>query len=167
MTVYSGAGRHLTTWQALAGGGRGLADRSASRQVGAPRQTDLSPAAERLPSSGTPVDAQTMTRRAAAQPGAPSGGSIRLLQESERLAKAVYVGGRLPCSPLTRWCGRRVMFSIAIRSALLRTSGAFVIILSGCLIRIGSAWPDGGTGGLGSSGLLACSLFRRAGGRIW
>lgn len=82
--------------------------------------------------------------------------AIRLLQESERLAKAVY-RRRSPALPPDAGAAKGYVFHRDPLSALRTSFGAFVIILSGCLIWIGSAWPDGGTA-VSILG-VCCSLF--------
>ena len=82
--------------------------------------------------------------------------AIRLLQQSERLAKAIY-HRRSPTLPPDAHAAKGYVFHRDPLSALRTSFGAFVIILSGCLIWIGSAWPDGGTA-VSILG-VCCSLF--------
>lgn len=82
--------------------------------------------------------------------------AIRLLQQSERLAKAIY-HRRSPTLPPDARSAKGYVFHRDPLSALRTAFGAFVIILSGCLIWIGSAWPDGGTA-VSILG-VCCSLF--------
>ncbi|HBQ3181659.1 TPA: FUSC family protein [Klebsiella variicola] len=82
--------------------------------------------------------------------------AIRLLQQSERLAKAIY-HRRSPTLPPDARAAKGYVFHRDPLSALRTAFGAFVIILSGCLIWIGSAWPDGGTA-VSILG-VCCSLF--------
>ena len=82
--------------------------------------------------------------------------AIRLLQQSERLAKAIY-HRRSPTLPPDAHAAKGYVFHRDPLSALRTAFGAFVIILSGCLIWIGSAWPDGGTA-VSILG-VCCSLF--------
>ncbi|HBS2861836.1 TPA: FUSC family protein [Klebsiella variicola subsp. variicola] len=82
--------------------------------------------------------------------------AIRLLQQSERLAKAIY-HRRSPTLPPDARAVKGYVFHRDPLSALRTAFGAFVIILSGCLIWIGSAWPDGGTA-VSILG-VCCSLF--------
>lgn len=64
--------------------------------------------------------------------------AIRLLQQSERLAKAIY-HRRSPTLPPDAHAAKGYVFHRDPLSALRTAFGAFVIILSGCLIWIGSA----------------------------
>lgn len=69
---------------------------------------------------------------------------ITLVQECERLSGAIYQAK--PASTLT--AGNTVkgyVFHQDPLSAARMALGAFAIILSGCLLWIGSAWPEGGT----------------------
>ncbi|PLJ52301.1 FUSC family protein [Klebsiella quasipneumoniae] len=102
------------------------------------------------------ADAQTMDEALRLSLARHLAEAIRLLQESERLAKAVY-RRRSPALPPDAGAAKGYVFHRDPLSALRTSFGAFVIILSGCLIWIGSAWPDGGTA-VSILG-VCCSLF--------
>ncbi|WP_434105618.1 FUSC family protein [Klebsiella quasipneumoniae] len=102
------------------------------------------------------ADAQTMDEALRLSLARHLAEAIRLLQESERLAKAVY-RRRSPALPPDAGAAKGYVFHREPLSALRTSFGAFVIILSGCLIWIGSAWPDGGTA-VSILG-VCCSLF--------
>lgn len=102
------------------------------------------------------ADAQTMDEALRLSLARHLAEAIRLLQESERLAKAVY-RRRPPALPPDAGAAKGYVFHRDPLSALRTSFGAFVIILSGCLIWIGSAWPDGGTA-VSILG-VCCSLF--------
>ncbi|HGW3457162.1 FUSC family protein [Klebsiella quasipneumoniae] len=102
------------------------------------------------------TDAQTMDEALRLSLARHLAEAIRLLQESERLAKAVY-RRRSPALPPDAGAAKGYVFHRDPLSALRTSFGAFVIILSGCLIWIGSAWPDGGTA-VSILG-VCCSLF--------
>lgn len=102
------------------------------------------------------ADAQTMDEALWLSLARHLAEAIRLLQESERLAKAVY-RRRSPALPPDAGAAKGYVFHRDPLSALRTSFGAFVIILSGCLIWIGSAWPDGGTA-VSILG-VCCSLF--------
>ncbi|WP_369718381.1 FUSC family protein [Klebsiella quasipneumoniae] len=102
------------------------------------------------------ADAQTMDEALRLSLACHLAEAIRLLQESERLAKAVY-RRRSPALPPDAGAAKGYVFHRDPLSALRTSFGAFVIILSGCLIWIGSAWPDGGTA-VSILG-VCCSLF--------
>lgn len=102
------------------------------------------------------ADAQTMDEALRLSLARHLAEAIRLLQESERLAKAVY-RRRSPAQPPDAGAAKGYVFHRDPLSALRTSFGAFVIILSGCLIWIGSAWPDGGTA-VSILG-VCCSLF--------
>lgn len=102
------------------------------------------------------ADAQTMDEALRLSLARHLAEAIRLLQESERLAKAVY-RRRSPTLPPDAGAAKGYVFHRDPLSALRTSFGAFVIILSGCLIWIGSAWPDGGTA-VSILG-VCCSLF--------
>lgn len=102
------------------------------------------------------ADAQTMDEALRLSLARHLAEAIRLLQESERLAKAVY-RRRSPALPPDAGAAKGYAFHRDPLSALRTSFGAFVIILSGCLIWIGSAWPDGGTA-VSILG-VCCSLF--------
>ncbi|MFZ6740568.1 FUSC family protein [Klebsiella quasipneumoniae] len=102
------------------------------------------------------ADAQTMDEALRLSLARHLAEAIRLQQESERLAKAVY-RRRSPALPPDAGAAKGYVFHRDPLSALRTSFGAFVIILSGCLIWIGSAWPDGGTA-VSILG-VCCSLF--------
>ncbi|HDU5806464.1 TPA: FUSC family protein [Klebsiella quasipneumoniae subsp. quasipneumoniae] len=102
------------------------------------------------------ADAQTMDEALRLSLARHLAEAIRLLQESERLAKAVY-RRRSPALPPDAGAAKGYVFHRDPLSALRTSFGAFVIILSSCLIWIGSAWPDGGTA-VSILG-VCCSLF--------
>ncbi|HCI5937469.1 TPA: FUSC family protein [Klebsiella quasipneumoniae subsp. quasipneumoniae] len=102
------------------------------------------------------ADAQTMDEALRLSLARHLAEAIRLLQESELLAKAVY-RRRSPALPPDAGAAKGYVFHRDPLSALRTSFGAFVIILSGCLIWIGSAWPDGGTA-VSILG-VCCSLF--------
>lgn len=102
------------------------------------------------------ADAQTMDEALRLSLARHLAEAIRLLLESERLAKAVY-RRRSPALPPDAGAAKGYVFHRDPLSALRTSFGAFVIILSGCLIWIGSAWPDGGTA-VSILG-VCCSLF--------
>ncbi|HHZ8762526.1 TPA: FUSC family protein [Klebsiella quasipneumoniae] len=102
------------------------------------------------------ADAQTMDEALRLSLARHLAEAIRLLQESERLAKAVY-RRRSPALPPDAGAAKGYVFHRDPLSALRTSFGAFVIILSGCLMWIGSAWPDGGTA-VSILG-VCCSLF--------
>lgn len=102
------------------------------------------------------ADAQTMDEALRLSLARHLAEAVRLLQESERLAKAVY-RRRSPALPPDAGAAKGYVFHRDPLSALRTSFGAFVIILSGCLIWIGSAWPDGGTA-VSILG-VCCSLF--------
>lgn len=102
------------------------------------------------------ADAQTMDEALRLSLARHLAEAIRLLQESERLAKAVY-RRRSPALPPDAGAAKGYVFHRDPLSALRTSFGAFVIILSCCLIWIGSAWPDGGTA-VSILG-VCCSLF--------
>ncbi|WP_233672910.1 FUSC family protein [Klebsiella quasipneumoniae] len=102
------------------------------------------------------ADAQTMDEALRLSLARHLAEAIRLLQESERLAKAVY-RRRSPALPPDAGAAKGYVFHRDPLSALRTSFGAFVIILSGCLIWIRSAWPDGGTA-VSILG-VCCSLF--------
>ncbi|MFH2147536.1 FUSC family protein [Klebsiella quasipneumoniae] len=102
------------------------------------------------------ADAQTMDEALRLSLARHLAEAIRLLQESERLAKAVY-RRQSPALPPDAGAAKGYVFHRDPLSALRTSFGAFVIILSGCLIWIGSAWPDGGTA-VSILG-VCCSLF--------
>lgn len=102
------------------------------------------------------ADAQTMDEALRLSLARHLAEAIRLLQESEQLAKAVY-RRRSPALPPDAGAAKGYVFHRDPLSALRTSFGAFVIILSGCLIWIGSAWPDGGTA-VSILG-VCCSLF--------
>ncbi|HCI6838439.1 TPA: FUSC family protein [Klebsiella quasipneumoniae subsp. quasipneumoniae] len=102
------------------------------------------------------ADAQTMDEALRLSLARHLAEAIRLLQESERLAKAVY-RRRSPALLPDAGAAKGYVFHRDPLSALRTSFGAFVIILSGCLIWIGSAWPDGGTA-VSILG-VCCSLF--------
>ncbi|MBU8940906.1 FUSC family protein [Klebsiella quasipneumoniae] len=102
------------------------------------------------------ADAQTMDEALRLSLARHLAEAIRLLQESERLAKAVY-RRRSPALPPDAGAAKGYVFHRDPLSALRTSFGAFVIILSGCLIWIGSVWPDGGTA-VSILG-VCCSLF--------
>ncbi len=102
------------------------------------------------------ADAQTMDEALRLSLARHLAEAIRLLQESERLAVAVY-RRQSPALPPDAGAAKGYVFHRDPLSALRTSFGAFVIILSGCLIWIGSAWPDGGTA-VSILG-VCCSLF--------
>ncbi|WP_202023609.1 FUSC family protein [Klebsiella quasipneumoniae] len=121
----------------------------------APSADELLSRCERL-SVRYAADAQTMDEALRLSLARHLAEAIRLLQQSERLAKAVY-RRRSPALPPDAGAAKGYVFHRDPLSALRTSFGAFVIILSGCLIWIGSAWPDGGTA-VSILG-VCCSLF--------
>jgi len=102
------------------------------------------------------ADAQTMDEALRLSLARHLAEAIRLLLESERLAKGGF-RRRSPALPPDAGAAKGYVFHRDPLSALRTSFGAFVIILSGCLIWIGSAWPDGGTA-VSILG-VCCSLF--------
>ena len=69
---------------------------------------------------------------------------ITLLQQCERLSEAIHHARPAPAQAEDR-AATGYVFHRDPLSAARTALGAFVIILSGCLLWIYSAWPDGGT----------------------
>ena len=69
---------------------------------------------------------------------------ITLLQQCERLSEAIHHARPAPAQAEVR-AATGYVFHRDPLSAARTALGAFVIILSGCLLWIYSAWPDGGT----------------------
>lgn len=69
---------------------------------------------------------------------------ITLIQQCERLADAIHHARSAPAQTEDK-AAKGYVFHRDPVSAARTALGAFVIILSGCLVWIYSAWPDGGT----------------------